>query len=105
MTSFGRSHLIENVQLQLWSDVAQHHELGILKRWRDLRIEIREDIEVGLDSFARREVVGVATLPVEGLSDGDFETGRVDAAATEHVDRFTREVLADDAHESDVRKL
>jgi hypothetical protein len=42
---------------------------------------------------------------VEGLSDGDFETARVDAAATEHFYRFTREVLADDPHESDVRKL
>ena len=97
----GRLHLPQHLELETRVDVGEEDVLGVGELRRDLRLEVREDAEAGLEGLGRVEVVAIAAPPAERLALHLLQTGEVDAACLEGLELLDRIVAADHANELD----
>src|ERR1035437_4534732 len=99
------AHLVAHTALQIGLDVAQEEiRLGAVAL-RQPGIEIREDVEIGLQGLAIVHIGRVLTGPEEGLAGDAVEAGEIDLAGRQKIEVFLREVLADDADDFDLREI
>ena len=83
--------LLEDVALQIGSDVGQENVFGVAEFFGELGLEVGEDVEVGDQGFAFIEMLGIFSGPEEGFAGSAFQAGGVNLAAVEDgLRRFRR---------------
>src|SRR5262249_25580204 len=96
--------LLQHAGLQAGCDVGKKDVRGFAKFFRQLRIEIREDVELGNESFPLIKVLGILPCPEKALAGGALEAKRVNFAAAKDGFVFFAEVVAHDANRIAVRE-
>src|SRR5690606_35615623 len=86
--------LIQHVELQLGIDVAEEDPLGVPEALGDVRLEVREDAEAGLEGFTGVEVEAVHPRPSEALAGQSGESGEIGIAAAQEAESRLREIVA-----------
>ena len=88
-------HLRAHAPLQRGLDVAEQEIRRGAVGFRQLGLEIGEDVEVGAQGGAVVHVGGVDAGPEEGLSAGDaLQAVEIDFARGEEIEVFLREIVA-----------
>src|SRR5690606_15902496 len=77
-------------------DVAEKDERRVAKPLGEHRIEVLEDVELGVEGVRLVQLVGVLALPAEGPARLAHEAREIDAARTKHREVLLVEVLTDD---------
>src|SRR5438105_7111528 len=95
----GSLHLGENVELQPWIDVAEKDKRRAPELIGNLRTEVGENAEMGLERFGDIQVMAIAAAPAKRASVGALEAGEVHAALRERLKLLHWIVAADDADE------
>ena len=70
-TNRAAAALLAHLALEVGLDVAEEQHLGVARRRRELRLEVLEDVQVGLQRVALVDVAVVAAGPEERLAAGD----------------------------------
>ena len=91
-------HLSQDLELEAGVDVAEQQKGARAEGLRQLGSEVGEDVELGVQRGAAREVRRVAARPAEGLARRPLDAGRVYAARRERVDGAIGEIVADHRH-------
>ena len=98
--------LVQNMVLEIGSDVRQKNKGGIVVFLRQCGREMLEDIERDGQRLAGIHVPHVFAGPTEGLTGNDLKTLQIDAAIAKEVDVLFREILTHDAdqiHRTEIR--
>ena len=91
--------LMEDVALQIGSDVGEEDVFGVAIFFGKARLEFGEDVEIGGEGDAIVEIFGIAAGPEEAFARGAFEAFDVDGALAEKGFVFWIEIVADDGDE------
>ena len=98
--------LVEDVELQVGTDVAEHHERRREVGLGQARLEVLEDVELEVLGVAAVVVLVVASAPGEGAAGGVGEEAvEVDTTLGELVAVAIAEVMADDADDAGRREV
>src|SRR5690606_482369 len=88
-------HLVETIELQFRIDVAQEDPLSTAERFRNMRPELGEHAEPGLQRLPRVEVEVVDARPAKAFAGEAHHAGQISVPAVEEVEAGLREVLTD----------
>ena len=98
-------HLGADTALEIGLDVAEEEvRLGTVA-FRELGVEIGEDVEIGLEGLAVVHIGGVFSGPEEGFTGNAVETGEIDIPGGEEFDVCLGEIFADHADDLHGREI
>ena len=95
---FGPRGLIENVVLQVRSDIREEKNRCFRVTSGKRRIEMLENIQLNGPCFSRVEIPHVFARPAERLAVDRLQTREVDATVLEQFHVLFRKVVTDDAN-------
>ncbi len=98
-----RLDAVENLGLESRVDVAEEHDRRTPKRFRDLRLEAGEHVELRVERRPASEVGIVATCPAKRLSARALDALDGDAARLQLRQRLLGKVVPDDGDETRLR--
>ncbi len=85
-------------------DIRKENKFALAIGFGQLRLEIREDVEVGGERGAVDEVIVITAGPEKRFALGAFEAAEIDGASVENGFVFGGKIFADNADEIHVRK-
>jgi len=98
--------LLAHVALEIGLDVGQEERLRVDRALRELRLEVGEDVELGVEGVADVEVPLVLTRVEEGLASLDvLDVLGVHLVAAQHLVLALGEVVAHRPHHADVAEV